>query len=161
MIRPATPADAEALVNIYNPYITDSVITFEEEPISAEEFAGRIKKVLDGGYPYYVAEEDGRIVGYSYASQFRTRYSYRFTCESTVYLDADYKGRGLGTQLYQVLIDELRQRGFHMVIGGVTLPNPASEALHTKLGFKKIAHFSEVGFKFNRWLDVGFYELKL
>ena len=161
MIRPATVDDAEALVNIYNPYITDSVITFEEEPLTKEDFAGRIQHVLEGGYPYFVAEEDGRILCYAYASQFRTRYSYRFTCESTVYLDQNAKGHGLGTHLYEVLIDELRKRGFHMVIGGVTLPNPASEALHTKLGFNKIAHFNEVGFKFNRWLDVGFFELKL
>ena len=161
MIRPATPADAEALVNIYNYYITDTVITFEETPLTAADFTARIQKVLDGGYPYFVAEEDGRIVGYSYASQFRARVSYRYTVESTVYLDHTITGKGYGTQLYSTLINELRDRGYHLVLGGVTLPNPASQALHEKMGFQKVAHFHEVGFKFDQWLDGGFWELKL
>jgi phosphinothricin acetyltransferase len=161
MIRAATLADAEAIVKIYNPYITDTVITFEEETLTRADFEGRIRHVLEGGYPYLVAEADGRVVGYSYASQFRTRYSYRFTTESTVYLDPSCKGKGLGTLLYRELLDRLKQKGFHRVIGGITLPNPASVALHEKLGFVKVAHFSECGFKFNQWLDVGFWELRL
>ena len=161
MIRPATPADAQALVNIYNHYINDTVITFEETPLTAADFAARIQKVLDGGYPYFVAEEDGRIVGYSYASQFRARVSYRYTVESTVYLDHTITGKGYGTQLYSALIEQLREQGYHLVLGGVTLPNPASQALHEKMGFEKVAHFHEVGFKFKRWLNVGFWELKL
>jgi len=161
MIRPATPTDAEALVNIYNHYITDTVITFEETPLSAADFSARIQKVLDGGYPYFVAEEDGRVLGYSYASQFRARVSYRYTVESTVYLDHTLTGKGTGTQLYTTLIEELKIRGYHLVLGGITLPNPASVALHEKMGFSKVAHFSEVGYKFDRWLDVGFWELML
>ncbi len=161
IIRPATEADAQAIVDIYNHYITDTVITFEETPLSVEEFAGRIRKVLEGGYPYLVAEENGQLLGYSYASSFRTRVAYRFTCESTVYLRHDLTGKGVGTRLYTALLEELRKLKFHLVIGGVTLPNPPSEALHLKMGFKKVAHFSEVGFKFDQWLDVGFYELKL
>ena len=161
MIRPATETDAEAIVKIYNHYITDTVITFEEIPVTAEEFAGRIRKVLDGGYPYLVAEEDGEILGYSYASQFRTRVAYRFTAETTVYLKHSVTGKGLGTALYTALLEELKQRKFHVALGGITVPNPASQALHEKLGFTKIAHFSECGFKFNQWLDVGFWELKL
>lgn len=161
MIRPATEADAQAIVNIYNPYITDTVITFEETPLSAEEFALRIRKTLEGGYPYLVDEEDGRVVGYAYASQFRTRIAYRFTAEATVYLDPQYAAKGIGTALYRALLDDLKKRGFHRVIGGITLPNPASVALHEKLRFSKVAHFSECGFKFDQWLDVGFWELKL
>lgn len=161
MIRPATEADADALAAIYNHYITDTVITFEETPVSVEEFAGRIRHVLEAGYPYLVDEEDGRVTGYAYASQFRTRVAYRYTVETTVYLDQTLTGRGAGTRLYTALIDELKQRGFHLALGGITLPNPASVALHEKLGFHKVAHFSEVGFKFDRWLDVGFWELKL
>jgi len=161
MIRPAIPTDAEALVNIYNHYITDTVITFEETPLSAADFSARIQKVLDGGYPYFVAEEDGRVLGYSYASQFRARVSYRYTVESTVYLDHTLTGKGTGTQLYTTLIEELKIRGYHLVLGGITLPNPASVALHEKMGFSKVAHFHEVGFKFDQWLDVGFWELKL
>ena len=161
MIRAATEADAEALVNIYNYYITDTVVTFEELPVTAQEFAGRIRKVLEGGYPYLVAEEDSEILGYAYASQFRTRVAYRFTAETTVYLKHGVTGKGLGTALYTALLEELKQRKFHMALGGITVPNAASQALHEKLGFKQIAHFSECGFKFNQWLDVGFWELKL
>ena len=161
MIRPATTADAEALVNIYNHYITDTVITFEETTLTAADFTARIQKVLEGGYPYFVAEEEGRILGYSYASQFRARVSYRYTVESTVYLDHTLTGRGTGTQLYAALIEELKMRGYHLALGGITLPNPASVALHEKMGFSKVAHFHEVGFKFDQWLDVGFWELKL
>ena len=160
-IRPATEADAQALVNIYNPYILDTLITFEYTTVTAEEFAGRIRKVLEGGYPYLVAEEDGRIVGYSYATQFRTRVAYRYTVETTVYLDRSAAGKGIGTSLYSALLDELRKRKFHLAIGGITLPNPASQALHEKLGFKQVASFHEVGYKFDQWVDVGFWELKL
>ena len=161
MIRFATEADAEAIVNIYNYYITNTVITFEETPLTADEFAGRIRKVLEGGYPYLVAEENGEILGYAYASTFRTRVAYRFTVETTVYLKHGVTGKGLGTALYTELLKELKKRKFHVALGGITVPNPASQALHEKLGFKKIAHFSECGFKFERWLDVGFWELKL
>lgn len=161
MIRFATEADAQALVKIYNYYITNTVITFEELPVTVEEFAGRIRKVLEGGYPYLVAEEDGEILGYAYSTQFRTRVAYRFTTETTVYLKHGVTGKGLGTALYTALLDELRLRKFHVALGGITVPNPASQALHEKMGFKKIAHFSECGFKFNQWLDVGFWELKL
>lgn len=160
-IRPASEADAQALVDIYNPYIHDTLITFEYNEVSADEFAGRIRKVLEGGYPYLVAEEGGKIVGYSYATQFRTRVAYRYTVETTIYLDRNITGKGTGTLLYRALLDELRKRDFHLAIGGITLPNPASQALHEKLGFKQVAAFSEVGYKFDQWVDVGFWELKL
>lgn len=161
MIRPVKLSDAEAIASIYNPFITDTVITFEYDPVSKEEIASRIQKVLEGGHPYLVAEEDGKVVGYSYASQWRTRAAYRYTVESAVYLDPAYKGKGLGSTLYQALLDELKLRGTHVVLGGITLPNPASVALHEKLGFVKVAEHHEVGFKFDRWLDVGFWELRL
>lgn len=161
MIRPVKLSDAETITKIYNPYITDTVITFEYDPVSAEEIASRIQKVLDLGLPYLVAEVDGKVAGYSYASQWRTRAAYRYTVESTVYLDPAFKGKGLGTALYRALLDELKLKGIHIVLGGVTIPNPASQALHEKLGFIKVAEHHEVGFKFDRWLDVGFWELRL
>lgn len=161
MIRPATLADAEAIAAIYNPFITDTVVTFEEVPVTATEIAARVTKVLEAGYPYLVDEVDGRVTGYAYGSQFRTRAAYRFSVEGTVYLSPEARGKGLGTILYSALLEELKNRGFHLVIGGITLPNPASVALHERLGFVKAAHFHEVGFKFGQWLDVGFWELKL
>lgn len=161
MIRTVKEKDAEDIARIYNPYISDTVITFEYEPVSAEEIASRIQKVLDLGLPYLVAEEDGRVVGYSYASQWRTRAAYRYTVESTVYLDPAHKGIGLGTALCRALLEELKSRNIHVVLGSITLPNPSSVALHEKLGFIKAAEHHEVGFKFDRWLDVGFWELRL
>ena len=161
MIREATKADAQALVDIYNYYITDTTVTFEDKIVTGDEFATRIEHVLEAGYPYLVAEENGEIVGYAYASQFRARIAYRFTTEATVYLKHGLGGKGYGTALYSALLVELQKRNFHVVLGCVTLPNQASQALHEKLGFKKVGHFTECGFKFNQWLDVGFWELKL
>ncbi len=161
MIRTATLADAEAIAAIYNPFIIDTVVTFEEVPVTGAEIASRITKVLEAGYPYLVDEVDGKVMGYAYGSQFRTRAAYRFSVEGTVYLAPEARGKGLGATLYSALLDELKARGFHTVIGGITLPNPASVALHERLGFVKAAHFHEVGFKFGQWLDVGFWELKI
>jgi len=107
------------------------------------------------------AEEDGVVTGYAYASAWKTRSAYRFSVESTVYVAADHCGRGIGTRLYRALIAALREQNVHYVTGGIALPNPASVALHERLGFRKNGHFSEVGFKFGRWVDVGYWELIL
>ena len=101
------------------------------------------------------------MVGYAYAGVWRTRAAYRQTVESTVYLEQGLISKGYGTLLYRALIEELRKKEFHVVLGGITLPNPASVALHEKMGFKKVAHFTEVGYKFNHWLDVGFWQLTI
>lgn len=161
MIRPATPADAAAIVGIYNHYILKTVVTFEEETLPVEEMARRITETLADGNPWFVWEEDGRILGYAYAGKWKSRCSYRFSVEATVYLDPTATGRGLGTKLYTALIDRYRNTRIHAIIGGVALPNEASAALHEKLGFQKIAHFKEVGWKFEQWIDVGYWELIL
>jgi phosphinothricin acetyltransferase len=161
IVRPATAADGAAIADIYNPFITDTVVTFEEEPVDARGMARRIDDVQAASLPWIVAEEGGRVVGYAYASRFRTRAAYRFSTEVTVYLAAGCEGRGLGTRLYNELFEQLRALGVHVVIGGIALPNDASVALHEKLGLRKVAHFAEVGFKFNRWVDVGFWQRTL
>jgi len=161
MLRTATPADAAAIAVIYNHYVVNTVITFEEEALPVEEMARRITETLAGGNPWFVWEEDGRIMGYSYAGKWKSRCSYRFSIEATVYLDKDATGRGLGTRLYSALIDVCRNTKIHAIIGGVALPNAGSVALHEKLGFKKVAHFREVGWKFDQWIDVGYWELIL
>ncbi len=161
MLRTATRADAAAISGIYNHYVLRTVITFEEETVPEAEMAQRITEVLAAGLPWFVWEENGRVLGYSYASKWKSRCSYRYTVEATVYLDKDATGRGLGTTLYSALIDTLRPIRIHAVIGGVALPNEASTALHETLGFKKIAHFKEVGWKFDQWIDVGYWELLL
>jgi phosphinothricin acetyltransferase len=158
LIRPATQDDAEAIVRIYNHYILNTTVTFEEEPVSPAEMAGRIAEVMGGSLPWLVLEQEGAVVGYAYATKWRTRSAYRFAVETTIYLTPGFGGRGFGTQLYQALLAQLRERGYHAAIGGITLPNPPSIALHEKVGMKKVAHFTEVGFKFGRWLDVGYWE---
>ena len=160
-LRDANTADAESIAAIYNHFVLTTSISFEEAAVAPAEMAQRIADVQAAGLPWLVAEHDGAIAGYAYATKWRARHAYRFAVESTVYLAPAHGGRGLGTTLYQALIARLRAAGLHMVIGGIALPNPASIALHEKLGFVKVAQFSEVGFKFDRWTDVGYWELKL
>jgi phosphinothricin acetyltransferase len=159
-IRTATTADAAAIAAIYNHYIATTTISFEEQPVPAEEMAGRIETV-GARLPWLVCEQDGVIMGYAYATPWRVRSAYRFSVESSVYVSPEHPRKGVGTRLYRVLIDELRARGLHMVIGGIAQPNQASVALHESMGFKKVAHFAEVGMKFGRWIDVAYWELKL
>lgn len=161
MIRNAEILDANAVARIYNPYVVDSVITFEEQIVADEQMAERIREVLDSHLPWLVDEEDGVVRGFAYASKWKGRCAYRYSVETTVYLRQDATGQGLGHRLYAELLDRLRDRKLHVAIGGIALPNPASIALHERLGFRKVAHFSEVGFKFGRWIDVGYWERML
>ncbi len=161
IIRPATLEDAAAFCAIYNPYIAGTTISFEEQQVGAADMAQRIADVAAAGLPWLVACRDGRLAGYAYATKWRTRPAYRSSVESSVYLDMQDAGRGLGTLLYRALLDALRLLDVHMVIGGIAQPNERSVALHEKLGFRKVAHFSEVGRKFGRWVDVGYWELRL
>ena len=158
MIRSATQEDAGAIAGIYNHYILNSVITFEEEVVSPTEMAGRIGKVRTASLPYLVEERDDRVIGYAYAGRWHDRSAYRYSVETTIYLDADYLGKNIGSGLYAALLQQLKERGMHVAIGGIALPNPGSVALHEKLGFRKVAHYAEVGFKFNQWIDVGYWQ---
>jgi phosphinothricin acetyltransferase len=160
VIRPATPADAQALADLYNPYIRETTITFEEEAVTAAEMAARLAKVVET-HPWLVWEEGGRVLGYAYASAWRARAAYRHSAETAIYVAMGHHGKGIGTALYRALLDELRARGFHLVLGGLALPNAASVRLHEALGFTKAGHMREAGRKFDRWIDVGFWELLL
>jgi phosphinothricin acetyltransferase len=160
MIRACTAADAAAICAIYNVYVRETVITFEEEPVSAGEMARRIEEVT-ARLPWLVAEESGAVVGYAYATPWKARSAYRFSVESTVYVARGHLGRRVGTDLYRELLAALRTLGVHVAVGGIALPNPASIALHEKLGFKKIGRFVEIGRKLDRWVDVGYWELIL
>jgi len=160
-IRLVTEKDAPGIAAIYNPYITGTTITFEEELVSAEEILQRIRKVLTIPLPWLCAEVDGSLAGYAYAARWRERSAYRFVAESTIYMDPSFSGQGIGRQLYAELINRLKAAGMHAVMGVITIPNPTSIALHESLGFVKVAHFPEVGYKFNQWLDVGYWQLRL
>lgn len=161
MIRPAQPLDAESIARIYNDYILHSIATFEERTVSPQDMAERIRTVQADSLPWLVAESSGTLVGYAYASMWKTRSAYRYSVESTVYIEPASRGVGIGSRLYDALLSELRQGQVHVVIGGIALPNEASIRLHEKLGFRKVAHFEEVGFKFGQWVDVGYWQLLL
>jgi phosphinothricin acetyltransferase len=158
-LRPARAADAEAVAAIYNHYVRETVITFEEVEVSAAAMADRMAAVQALPLPWLVAESGTRIVGYAYADRWRTRSAYRFSVESSVYLDPEHTGLGIGGRLYGALLPALGELGVHAVIAGITLPNAPSVALHERFGFVKVAHFAEVGRKFGRWLDVGYWQV--
>lgn len=160
MIRPVRLDDASAIAAIYNYYILHTVVTFEEVAISAEEMAERIRTVT-ARFPWLVLEEEGKIKGYAYAGEWKTRSAYKYTVESSVYLATAETGKGMGTALYEALFEKLQPLKIHAVIGGISLPNAASVALHEKMGFEKIGHFAAVGYKFDQWVDVGYWELLL
>ena len=161
VVRDARPADATAVAAIYNHFITNTLVTFEEERLAEEAMARRITEVQDAGLPWYVAESGGSVVGYAYGTKWHKRHGYRFSAEVTVYLAPDQGGKGIGTALYTPLLDKLRDLGFRSAIGGIALPNDASVALHEKFGFKKVAHYERIGVKFGQWLDVGYWQCHL
>ena len=160
MLRNCMPSDAAQLCEIYNHYVRETVVTFEESPVDVAEMAHRVAEVTKQ-LPWLVWDIDGAICGYAYAAPWKARAAYRYSVESSIYLAPHATGRGYGSKLYTALIAELRQRGLHSVVGGAALPNPASVSLHEKLGFRKIAEFSQVGFKFGRWVDVAYWQLIL
>ena len=160
MIRSAIHENAVAIAGIYNHYIENTVITFEETPIDAEEIRLRIGNP-ENDLPWFVFEDGGIALGYAYASPWKQRAAYRHSCEVSIYLDHTATGNGIGKQLYRHLINDLKQRGMHAIIGGVALPNAASVALHESLGFEKSAHYREVGHKFGKWIDVGYWQLTI
>ncbi len=157
MIRTATSADAPAICAIYNHYIQASDATMEESPIDGGEMSRRMEAVT-AAWPWLVAEEEGAVVGYAYANQWKPRSGYRHAVESTVYLAPARVGHGFGTALYRSLIDILCERNVHCAIAGISLSNAASIALHEKFGFRKVGQFRENGIKFGRWIDVGYWQ---
>jgi L-amino acid N-acyltransferase YncA len=160
-VRPITPDDAAAIARIYNYYVTDTIVTFEEEPVAEQEIGDRINEVLASGLPWLVAEQGQDILGYAYASKWKGRRGYRFAVEVTVYLDHERVGRGAGSLLYAELLKQLKAAGIRTAIGGIALPNDASVRVHEKFGFEKVAHFKDNGIKFDRWIDVGYWQLLL
>lgn len=160
-VRSASASDAAALARIYNYYIQNTVITFEEEPVSAQIMMARVADVQNASLPWLVAELDGAVVGYAYASRWKVRSAYRYSVETTIYLEQGREGQGLGTRLYSKLLRILRGQGIHAAMGGAALPNEASVALHEKLGFERVATFRQVGFKHQKWVDVAYWQILL
>jgi L-amino acid N-acyltransferase YncA len=160
MTRLVKISDADALCRIYNKYVTGTRITFEETPLQVDEMVNRINNITKN-YPWLVYEENGGVVGYTYASRWKERSAYRYSVETGIYIDSDSVGKGIGTILKGELLKALRGKSIHSVICGIALPNPASIALCEKFGFEKVAHLKEVGYKLGEWVDVGYWELLL
>lgn len=158
-VREAVSSDAPAVVDIYNYYIHTSHATFELEPIDAVEMQRRVEDTENQGYPFLVAEDDSSVLGYAYGRQFRPRPGYRHAVEVAVYIKQDAQGRGIGHELYSGLFPLLFKRGAHSLVATIALPNEASVRLHERFGFKKVGLFHEVGRKFDRWVDVGYWQL--
>ncbi len=160
MIRPIHYTDAQQLLNIYNYYVINTDVTFDLEPTPLKVFQEKIHSISKD-FPFIVYEENNEILGYAYAGKFRERPAYNHTLESTVYVKSSAHGKQIGSKLYAELIAQLKQTNCRVVLGVLTLPNDASVKLHEKFGFELVGHLKEVGFKFNTWLDVGIFELKL
>jgi L-amino acid N-acyltransferase YncA len=159
-IRPVNSQDAEAICAIYNHYVQNTTISFEEEDVVPSEMSRRIVDVTET-LPWLVIENDGVVDGYAYATKWRARSAYRFAVEISVYLSKNSIGRGYGAGLYGILIEQLSALGVHAVIAGIALPNEQSIKLHEKIGLKKVAHFEQVGFKNQQWVDVGYWQKML
>lgn len=159
--RSVVQSDAGEIARIYNHYVANTHNTFETEAVPAREMERRITDTLALPLPWLVTEVSGKVVGYAYASKWKGRCAYRFSVESTVYMDHAHIGKGLGLGLYSELIGALRNQSLHSAIGGIALPNEQSIGLHERLGFKKVAHFEQVGYKQDRWVDVGYWQLIL
>ena len=158
IIRKVELSDSTQIAEIYNYYILNTHHTFETEPLSAEEMEERIAEVIED-YPYLVAEVDGEIQGYLYAKQFRLRQAYKHSVEASIYVRNQSKQKGIGSELYKRFLEELKETDIHAIMAGIALPNDASVKFHEKLGYEKVAHFREVGYKLGRWVDVGFWEM--
>jgi L-amino acid N-acyltransferase YncA len=154
MVREARDSDAAACAAIYAPYVTDTAITFELTPPSESDMAARIAAARST-HAWLVATEDDTVTGYAYGGRYKERAAYRYSCEVSVYVALDNRGRGTGRRLYEALLPALAARGFHMAVAGMTLPNPGSEALHHKMGFTPVGTYRGIGWKHNTWHDVA------
>lgn len=159
-IRPAEPADAVALLDIYRPHVEGSATSFELAVPGIDEFAGRIAKA-SSQWAWLVAVVDGTLAGYAYGTALRERAAYRWSVETSAYVHPAHQRRGIASALYERLLNALRERGFCQAFACIALPNAASLAMHEKLGFVSVGAFRSVGRKFGRWHDVAWYQLQL
>lgn len=158
MIRNVKLSDAERITEIYNYYIENTAVTFDENPVAKEKIRQKIEDIRTKGYPYIVYEERGLLTGYAYINTWRPHSAYNITLETSIYLDMQYAGKGLGTKLYEVLIEESRKMNIHSLIAVISLPNGLSRKLHEKFGFRLVGNFKEAGIKFGRLIDVEFWQ---
>jgi phosphinothricin acetyltransferase len=154
LIRAFTPADLPAITRIYGHYVRETVITFETEEPDEAEMGSRFAAITAKGHPLLIGEMDGRVIGYAYASTYRPRAAYRFTCEDSIYLDKDTVGQGIGGRMLARLIEESGRAGLKQMLAVITAERENSIRLHEKHGFRLIGRYEALGYKFDRWLDI-------
>ena len=159
MVRDFKESDVAKICDIYNYYIRETIISFEEIELTEEEMLQRIPVILEN-YPWIVYEETDEIIGYAYATKWNNRSAYRNTIETTIYIDPNHTGRGIGRKLYKTLLSKLKSLPIHCALGVIALLNEASIKLHKALGYEKVGHFKEVGFKFGKLVDVEYWQIK-
>lgn len=159
-IRLIRETDAEAALAVYRPYVLNSVITFDYDVPSVEEFSEKIRTIT-AEYPWLVCEYEGKIAGYAYGSRHRSKAAYQWSPESTIYVAEEFHGTGIARILYKTVFEILLLQRFVNVFAGVTLPNPASENFHRSLGFTEIGIFRNIGYKLGKWNDVRWFQLLL
>lgn len=162
VVRAPTGDDAAAILGVYNPYVAASAVSFETEPPSLEEMRGRIAG-SDGLYPWLVAhhDDDGVILGFAFAAQFRPRPAYRWTVETGAYVAGDLVGKGIGRLLYASLVATLEAQHFTQAVAAIALPNPRSIDMHEAVGFRRAGVYRSVGYKHGQWRDVGIWQRDL
>jgi L-amino acid N-acyltransferase YncA len=160
LVRDARPEDAEPLLAIYRPFVVETTISFEIDPPSLTEFQERIYKALSG-WAWLVAQVNGEVAGYAYGSWHREREAYKWSVETSAYIDATHRGKGLGRMLYGALMPRLAERGYCNAYAGIALPNEASIAFHRAMGFQPVGVFKSVGWKFGGWQNVWWWHLSI
>ncbi len=156
-VRPARPEDAEACRDIYAPFVTETWVSFEEEAPSVREMRRRIEGYGES-HGFVVAEANSKVAGYAYGSPHRLRHAYRFSCDVAIYIERGREGQGIGRAIYGALLPTLAECGMHAAFAGIALPNDASLALHEAVGFTRIGVYREVGWKFDDWRDVEWWQ---
>jgi len=160
LIRNYKQTDLTEIVEILNYYVKNDVCIFQVEPYSFEEIESKFKSILPT-YPIFVEEQNGKVVAFAYGARWRDKPAYEKSVETTIYVHPDYKNSGIGEPLYRKLIETLTQMEFHLLVAGMTMPNPDSQRLHEKLGFEKVGEFKDAGMKFGQWHNVGFWQMIL
>ncbi|OUU48447.1 MAG: phosphinothricin acetyltransferase [Flavobacteriaceae bacterium TMED68] len=159
MIREANSKDAKAIALIYNYYISNTTISFEEKPVNENIVIQRINSNEKNKWWIYQSADE--LLGYAYSTIWKPRSAYRYTVESSIYLKPNNFRNGIGTALYIKLLESLKKEGFRRVLAGISLPNDSSVLFHENFGFKKVGQLEAVGYKFKKWIDIGYWELKI
>lgn len=160
-IRPAVEADLVDIATIYNHEVANSTATFDLEPPNLEYWHEKLKSNHDGDNLLVAVDGDEDVVGYAYSWSYRPRPAYELTRETSIYLDPSVRGQGIGRLLYPALLDTMAESGVHTAVALVALPNPGSVALHKAVGFEHVGTMREVGYKFDQWIDVEWYQKML